>query len=205
MTYVNAKYIYGGHAISSGRVLADLREGKLAAEWVGGQWRIDKDVADVYVAKVYAEQASRSSDALYTRNVKILKAIEVGGQSLAQIGRDFGLSRSQIAMIRNRARRRLSHPALIGKYGKMSELPAINPCVARSDEEVSSYLEKHIDDIEFSVRTHHALINANIDLISELVQKTEAELLRIPNLGRKSLNEIKEVLNYMGLRLGYSS
>jgi len=52
MTYVNAKYIYGGHAITSGRVLADLREGKLAAEWVGGQWRIDKDVADVYVAKL---------------------------------------------------------------------------------------------------------------------------------------------------------
>jgi DNA-directed RNA polymerase subunit alpha len=59
-----------------------------------------------------------------------------------------------------------------------------------------------VDELELSVRSANCLKNDNIIYIGDLVQKTEAEMLRTPNFGRKSLNEIKEVLSGMGLRLG---
>ena len=61
---------------------------------------------------------------------------------------------------------------------------------------------KKVDELELSVRSANCLKNDNIIYIGDLVQKTESEMLRTPNFGRKSLNEIKEVLNTMGLRLG---
>ena len=59
-----------------------------------------------------------------------------------------------------------------------------------------------VDDLELSVRSANCLKNDNIVYVGDLVQKTEAEMLRTPNFGRKSLNEIKEVLVQMGLHLG---
>jgi DNA-directed RNA polymerase subunit alpha len=56
--------------------------------------------------------------------------------------------------------------------------------------------------LELSVRSANCLQNANIRYIGELVQKTEAEMLKTKNFGRKSLNEIKELLTSMGLELG---
>lgn len=64
-----------------------------------------------------------------------------------------------------------------------------------------SFLLK-VDELELSVRSANCLKNDNIFYIGDLVQKTEGEMLRTPNFGRKSLNEIKMVLNQMGLRLG---
>ncbi|MEM9207051.1 MAG: DNA-directed RNA polymerase subunit alpha [Pseudomonadota bacterium] len=63
-------------------------------------------------------------------------------------------------------------------------------------------LLKKVDELELSVRSAHCLKNDNIVYIGDLIQKTEAEMLRTPNFGRKSLNEIKEVLAQMGLHLG---
>lgn len=63
-------------------------------------------------------------------------------------------------------------------------------------------LFRRIDEIELSVRSANCLENADIKFIGELVQKTEAEMLRTKNFGRKSLNEIKEILSEMGLGLG---
>jgi hypothetical protein len=63
------------------------------------------------------------------------------------------------------------------------------------------FFEK-VGDLELSVRTANCLKNDNIVYIGDLVQKSEAELLRTPNFGRRSLNEIKEKLNQMGLHLG---
>ena len=63
-------------------------------------------------------------------------------------------------------------------------------------------LLKKVDELELSVRSANCLKNDNIVYIGDLVQKTEAEMLRTPNFGRKSLNEIKEVLAGMGLHLG---
>jgi DNA-directed RNA polymerase subunit alpha len=63
-------------------------------------------------------------------------------------------------------------------------------------------LSKSVDELELSVRSYNCLKNANIRTIGELVQKTEAEMLKTKNFGRKSLNEIKEILASMGLSLG---
>jgi DNA-directed RNA polymerase subunit alpha len=66
----------------------------------------------------------------------------------------------------------------------------------------STRLLKKVDELELSVRSANCLKNDNIVYIGDLIQKTEAEMLRTPNFGRKSLNEIKEVLSGMGLHLG---
>lgn len=63
-------------------------------------------------------------------------------------------------------------------------------------------LYRSVDELELSVRSANCLQNANIKFIHELVQKTEAEMLKTKNFGRKSLNEIKEILSEMGLGLG---
>jgi DNA-directed RNA polymerase subunit alpha len=63
-------------------------------------------------------------------------------------------------------------------------------------------LDKSVEELELSVRSYNCLKNANIRTIRELVLKTEAEMLKTKNFGRKSLNEIKEILHTMGLSLG---
>ena len=68
--------------------------------------------------------------------------------------------------------------------------------------EFNAALLKKVDELELSVRSANCLKNDNIVYIGDLIQKTEAEMLRTPNFGRKSLNEIKEVLAQMGLHLG---
>ncbi|MBC2668321.1 DNA-directed RNA polymerase subunit alpha [Novosphingobium piscinae] len=84
--------------------------------------------------------------------------------------------------------------------------PMIGVSAAPADEgdtnQLNRYLLKKVDELELSVRSANCLKNDNIIYIGDLVQKTEAEMLRTPNFGRKSLNEIKEVLSSMGLRLG---
>jgi DNA-directed RNA polymerase subunit alpha len=66
----------------------------------------------------------------------------------------------------------------------------------------NSNLLKSVEELELSVRSYNCLKNANIKTIADLVQKSEQEMLRTKNFGRKSLNEIKEILHVMGLRLG---
>lgn len=74
--------------------------------------------------------------------------------------------------------------------------------VVKEEETVNENLLRHVDDLELSVRSANCLKNAGINLIGELVQKTEAEMLKTKNFGRKSLNEIKEILAEMGLSFG---
>ena len=81
-------------------------------------------------------------------------------------------------------------PAEIQKVPKVVEL------------ELNKNLLRTVDELELSVRSMNCLKNDNIIYIGDLVQKTEPEMLRTPNFGRKSLNEIKEVLNGMSLYLG---
>ena len=81
-------------------------------------------------------------------------------------------------------------PHALGAGERKPELP-FNPNLLRK-----------VDELELSVRSANCLKNDNIVYIGDLVQKTEAEMLRTPNFGRKSLNEIKEVLTQMGLALG---
>jgi DNA-directed RNA polymerase subunit alpha len=67
---------------------------------------------------------------------------------------------------------------------------------------LNEHLFRSVDELEFSVRSQNCLQNANLKYIGELVQKTESEMLKTKNFGRKSLNEIKEILGEMGLQLG---
>ena len=83
-----------------------------------------------------------------------------------------------------------------------------DPSSARNAEQereelpFNKHLLRRVEELELSVRSANCLKNDNIVYIGDLVQKTEAEMLRTPNFGRKSLNEIKEVLAQMGLHLG---
>jgi DNA-directed RNA polymerase subunit alpha len=67
---------------------------------------------------------------------------------------------------------------------------------------INEHLDKSVEELELSVRSYNCLKNANIRTIRELVQKSEGEMLKTKNFGRKSLNEIKEILGTMGLSLG---
>ncbi|MEK9677997.1 MAG: DNA-directed RNA polymerase subunit alpha [Rhodospirillaceae bacterium] len=73
---------------------------------------------------------------------------------------------------------------------------------ARDELPFNKNLLRKVDELELSVRSANCLKNDNIIYIGDLVLKSEAEMLRTPNFGRKSLNEIKEVLSQMGLHLG---
>ena len=72
------------------------------------------------------------------------------------------------------------------------------------DESSSSNpdLDKKIDEMELSVRSYNCLQSENINLIGDLVQRTENEMLKLPNFGRKSLNELKDNLEVLGLTFG---
>jgi len=76
------------------------------------------------------------------------------------------------------------------------------PVQDTAPEVANEYLDKSVEELELSVRSYNCLKNANITTIRELVQKTEPDMLRTKNFGRKSLSEIKEILTDMGLSLG---
>ncbi len=83
------------------------------------------------------------------------------------------------------------------------ELPEVAEEPAeRAMDQMNEILNRSVDELELSVRSYNCLKNANIQTIADLVQKTEAEMLRTKNFGRKSLNEIKEILAGMGLQFG---
>jgi DNA-directed RNA polymerase subunit alpha len=77
------------------------------------------------------------------------------------------------------------------------EVPQDRPVAIHNEN-----LDRSVEELELSVRSYNCLKNANITTIRELVQKTEQEMLKTKNFGRKSLNEIKEILAAMGLSLG---
>jgi len=83
-----------------------------------------------------------------------------------------------------------------------SEAASDTPAEAPRAGALNEHLDKSVEELELSVRSYNCLKNANIRTIRELVQKTEAEMLKTKNFGRKSLNEIKEILHSMGLGLG---
>lgn len=83
------------------------------------------------------------------------------------------------------------------------ELPEVSEEPAeRGASQMNEVLNRSVEELELSVRSYNCLKNANIQTIGDLVQKTEAEMLRTKNFGRKSLNEIKEILGGLGLSFG---
>ncbi len=83
-----------------------------------------------------------------------------------------------------------------------NELAAFDAPVQRSSQQFDPILLRPVDELELTVRSANCLKAENIYYIGDLIQRTENELLKTPNLGRKSLNEIKEVLASRGLTLG---
>jgi len=80
--------------------------------------------------------------------------------------------------------------------------PEVDSDIEGGSKSINENLYRRVDELELSVRSANCLKNANIRLIGELVQKSEAEMLKTQNFGRKSLNEIKDILADMGLTLG---
>ena len=87
-------------------------------------------------------------------------------------------------------------------FNNSEELSTRSDDIQPSEPSLNKNLLRKVDELELSVRSANCLKNDNIIYIGDLVQKTEHEMLRTPNFGRKSLNEIKEVLASMGLTLG---
>ncbi len=79
---------------------------------------------------------------------------------------------------------------------------SVDEPVERAVGQMNEVLNRSVEELELSVRSYNCLKNANIQTIGDLVQKTEAEMLRTKNFGRKSLNEIKEILGGLGLGFG---
>jgi DNA-directed RNA polymerase subunit alpha len=92
------------------------------------------------------------------------------------------------------------HMAIFINFEEVPEAAEESP--EHSLDKMGEQLNRSVEELELSVRSYNCLKNANIQTIGELVQKTEAEMLRTKNFGRKSLNEIKEILSSMGLSLG---
>jgi DNA-directed RNA polymerase subunit alpha len=92
------------------------------------------------------------------------------------------------------------HMAIFINFEEMPEM--VEEPAERAMDQMNEILNRSVDELELSVRSYNCLKNANIQTIADLVQKTEAEMLRTKNFGRKSLNEIKEILGQMGLQFG---
>src|SRR5213082_284539 len=92
------------------------------------------------------------------------------------------------------------HMSIFINFEEVSEV-AEEPA-ERAASQMNEVLNRSVEELELSVRSYNCLKNANIQTIGDLVQKTEAEMLRTKNFGRKSLNEIKEILSGLGLTFG---
>ena len=92
------------------------------------------------------------------------------------------------------------HMAIFINFEELPE--AAEEPAERALSQMNEVLNRSVEELELSVRSYNCLKNANIQTIGDLVQKTEAEMLRTKNFGRKSLNEIKEILGGLGLSFG---
>ena len=94
------------------------------------------------------------------------------------------------------------HLAIFVSLDDITDLSDVAQAAQSGGMMSNEHLDKSVEELELSVRSYNCLKNANIRTIRELVQKTEAEMLKTKNFGRKSLNEIKDILQTMGLGLG---
>jgi DNA-directed RNA polymerase subunit alpha len=92
------------------------------------------------------------------------------------------------------------HMSIFINFEEQPEIP--EEVVESFNDPRLEHLDRSVEELELSVRSYNCLKNANIQSLRELVQKTESEMLKTKNFGRKSLNEIKEILSKMGLSLG---
>lgn len=152
--------------------------------------------------------------------------LEAPPETLKKIGEFFGVSAERIRSIESQASRKLNRPMqklhmLLLSSSNLLAFDLREIRKARMQEEMRSKIREvlasreiqftseqleamvlPVDEIEFSVRTWNCLKNAHVRYLGEIVQKTERELLMSRNFGRKTLNEVKEILSQFGLHLG---
>ena len=153
------------------------------------------------------EQLSR----LHTKLVKKVNELELSVrsayclQNIVYVGDLVQKTEAEMLRTPNFGRKSLNEIEEVllqmGLYFGM-EIPGWPPETVEALSRLQTKLVKKVNELELSVRSANCLQNDNIVYVRDLVQKTEAEMLRTPNFGRKSLNEIKEVLVQMGLHLG---
>ena len=123
-----------------------------------------------------------------------------------ELAEQFGVSRPTV----REALKRLAAQSLIrtqrgatgGAFVNRLSFEEAAPQQQSEADKLNEYLWRSVDELELSVRSANCLQNANIHYIGDLVQRTETEMLKTKNFGRKSLKEIKEILASMGLALG---
>lgn len=146
-------------------------------------------------------------------------------KTLEQIGREENITRERVRQITNRIVRKLRHPARLAKMRYGEEVKKMQDDITSLKKDLAEQLLKyksikskleqlkeepellnhteifHINWLELSVRSHNCLKRAGITTVGELTQKTRSELLKIRNLGCRSLKEIEQVLEQKGLSL----
>lgn len=157
-------------------------------------------------------------DGVNERHRLVLAGMLERGQTLKQVGDDLGVGRERIRQMQNKALRIMQRNMLrfandrANLVFEVNHLRSVIKNMMRGQSEqiaqqatqvslVDAQLRMKIADLVLSVRSANCCKNEGIVTVGDLVQKTEAEMLRTPNFGRKSLNEIKEVLQQMGLHL----
>lgn len=204
------RYLAG---ISSGRIAVpssrEALDASLAEEYLANRW---KHIRPRWPGDA-RERINRVMETLTPREQYTLKhrfGLE-GNQpkKLEEVGALEGLTRERVRQIEAKALRLLRHPVRSKELKSLYYIPAPEappPLIGSGKEsngegEVAT-LAKSVDELELSVRSANSLINAKVEYVYELVQKTEVELLKTKNFGRKSLKEIKEILEQLGLTLG---
>jgi hypothetical protein len=136
-------------------------------------------------------------------------------QTLGEMGHNEGLSGERIRQIEGKALRKLRHPtrskklkwfvsseeALFCFFAEKFPAPSVPVAEKKETPSTAELLTKSIEELELSQRTYNCLRNSYIKTIGELVAMTEAELIRTKNFGQKSLDELKEIMGEMGLKL----
>ncbi len=184
--------------------------------------RLDIDYIEKHFEENFEYLLSRAF--LTPREKVVLEGYYVKGYTLEAIGLQFGVTRGRIRQILNKAIRRMKQPSRLDvlKYGKelveeqddVEELTRqlkekkrfLEQMNVELDENIKKIigevsLSKPIKELDLSIRSYNCLKRADIFTVGDLTQKTEEEMMRIRNLGRKSLKEIIRVLDDMGLHL----
>ena len=177
-----------------------LEDGAIRA---GNTYEVTVSLEDLY--ETYGYQFTRDWNADYLEFVEVMPNLALGINL-----NNFGLNRLEEGVIttswydegdafKKEGDNRLFVLRFQGKRaGQLSSLMTVSSKVTKKE----CYVGQSVEDLELSVRSANCLRNAEIKHIGELVQKTEAEMLKTKNFGRKSLNEIKQLLSEMELSLG---
>ena len=184
--------------------------------------RLDIDYIEKHFEENFEYLLSRSF--LTPREKVVLEGYYVKGYTLEAIGLQFGVTRERIKQILNKAIRRMKHPSRLDilKYGKelieeQDDVEELTRQLKRKkqfleqmnvelDENIKNImgevsLSKPIKELDLSIRSLNCLRRADINTLDDLLNKTEEDMMKVRNLGRKSLKEIIRVLDDMGLHL----